>query len=313
MNPVSHVSVIIPVYNAGKHIGRAINSVRTQPEVNEIIIVDDGSSDNSAEVCRNLQAGDPRISILHHPGHSNKGVSASRNLGITHAKNPVIAFLDADDYYLPGRFTTAMQCFVAEESIDGVYEMIGLHSETAEIKPYAYIEEVSSERLFENLQPIGEKVWFSCDGLTVKKALFEKAGLFDETLKTSEDTLQWFKLAACGKLVAGKIHEPVSITESRSDSLTTDRALVQRDFILMLLKLFNACRKFRCSAARKELVLQKFFFFYTRDPYRLLFSSFKRTGIILGLISADPRYILFHSAAFRKFVGDISGFKRSSR
>ncbi|KKG83994.1 glycosyltransferase family 2 protein [Methanosarcina mazei] len=92
------VSVVIPLYNKEPHIKRAIDSVLAQKIQDfEIIVIDDGSTDKSAEVVKNFT--DPRIRLIQ---QENAGVSAARNRGIKEAKADLIAFLDADDEWLPG-------------------------------------------------------------------------------------------------------------------------------------------------------------------------------------------------------------------
>jgi len=237
------VSVIIPVYNAEKYIKRAIESVLIQKEVGELILVEDGSTDDSLNIC--LLAGklDGRIIVLRHVNGKNKGVSVSRNLGIEKAIHPIIAFLDADDYYLPNRFNTACYCFVTDRSIDGIYEPIALHTDPSDIKPFSVGRNVSYECLFKSLSPIGFDGWFHCDGLTVKKTAFQKSGLFDEGLKTSEDTLLWLKLAASCKLVSGSRSRAVAIRESISGSLSADKIQVDKDQVFMLYKLLSWLNK----------------------------------------------------------------------
>lgn len=90
------VSVIIPIYNAEEHLQRCINSVLNQTEQNmEIILVDDGSGDNSLKICQNYQKKDKRIIVIH---QENAGVSAARNAGIVRACGEYIGFVDSDDW-----------------------------------------------------------------------------------------------------------------------------------------------------------------------------------------------------------------------
>src|SRR5690554_2086658 len=99
------VSVIIPVYNAEAFVAEAVQSALRIKEVRQIILVEDRSPDNCLAICQALEKKHPDIVELHtHPGHQQKGAGASRNLGIQHAKEQFVAFLDADDYYLPHRF-----------------------------------------------------------------------------------------------------------------------------------------------------------------------------------------------------------------
>ncbi|MEL6460498.1 MAG: glycosyltransferase family 2 protein [Cyanobacteria bacterium J06641_2] len=91
------VSVIIPVYNAEKYIAATVQSVLSQTYKNfEIIIVDDGTPDNSVKICQKFN--DSRIRIIH---QANRGLPGARNTGIRHAQGDYLAFLDADDIWLP--------------------------------------------------------------------------------------------------------------------------------------------------------------------------------------------------------------------
>ncbi|MCP4687681.1 MAG: glycosyltransferase family 2 protein, partial [Desulfobacterales bacterium] len=132
MHPLDNmkISVIIPVYNAETFIEEAVQSALGQPETGEVILIEDGSTDNSLTVCRELEKASSRVRLLRHPGGGNRGAGPSRNLGILNATYDYIAFLDADDFYLPGRFAAASQIFAQDPLIDGVYGATGIHFET---------------------------------------------------------------------------------------------------------------------------------------------------------------------------------------
>ena len=90
------VSVIIPIYNTQKYLKRCMDSVIEQTYQNiEIILIDDGSSDNSLEICKKYQENDKRVYII---SGKNCGVSHARNLGIDKAKGKYLYFVDSDDY-----------------------------------------------------------------------------------------------------------------------------------------------------------------------------------------------------------------------
>ena len=97
------VSVLIPVWNAERSIGRALASVlEEQPASIEVIVVDDGSTDGTVEVVRGVARRDPRVVLL--PLGSNEGVSAARNRGLDLVRGEWLTLLDADDRFLPGGF-----------------------------------------------------------------------------------------------------------------------------------------------------------------------------------------------------------------
>ena len=118
------ISVIIPVYNAATFLHKAVESAVNLDEVKEILLVEDASTDNSLELCRTLQTEYSKVKLFQHPDHGNHGAGATRNLGLEKASQEFIAFLDADDYYLPNRFEAEKEIF-KNEKIEGVFNAIG--------------------------------------------------------------------------------------------------------------------------------------------------------------------------------------------
>ncbi|MEW5930332.1 MAG: glycosyltransferase family A protein [Gemmatimonadota bacterium] len=99
------VSVVMPCFDAARFLAEAVESVLAQGYGSwELLVVDDGSTDGSAEIARGYAAKHPeRIRCLEHPGRANRGAAASRNLGIRAARGELLALLDADDVYLPNK------------------------------------------------------------------------------------------------------------------------------------------------------------------------------------------------------------------
>lgn len=229
------VSVIIPVYNAERFVERAVSSALEQPETGEVILIEDGSPDNCLTICKELEKKHSKVRLLQHPKGKNKGAGASRNLGIINAKFDYIAFLDADDYYLPERFKATKGVFEKQADADGVYEAIGVDWDTEELKQKwlqekrplltTITEALQPEELFENMAPIGTKGWFSGDGLTIKKNIFKKTGLFDTYLKLSQDTHMWMKMAAVANLYPGNVKNPVSMRGSHQNNRINNKKL----------------------------------------------------------------------------------------
>lgn len=106
-NEMPLISVIIPVYNVSKYVTRCVESVQNQTYVNlQILLIDDGSTDESGNICDELAAGDTRIQVIH---QENGGLSAARNTGLEAAKGEYVFFVDSDDWIEP-------------ETIGGLYE-----------------------------------------------------------------------------------------------------------------------------------------------------------------------------------------------
>ena len=96
------ISIVIPIYNAEDHLQRCVDSVLNQTEKNiEVILVDDGSKDNSIEICKNYLNQDKRVHLIH---QENSGVSAARNRGIEQACGEYIGFVDSDDWIEPDMY-----------------------------------------------------------------------------------------------------------------------------------------------------------------------------------------------------------------
>jgi glycosyltransferase involved in cell wall biosynthesis len=239
---VARVSVIIPVYNAAGFLEEAVRSALEQPETGEVILIEDGSTDASLEIALHLESSDDRVKLFRHPGGSNQGAGASRNVGILNAAFPFVAFLDADDIYLEGRFRNAVAVLESRRDVDGVYEFMiaDFEDDDARDKWYArhesallgVRERVQSSRLFEALVR-GQVGKFSTDAVTLRRDIFERAGLFT-THKTDQDVIMWCKIAGVGNLVPGPSQEPVASyrihgsNRSFHDPLTWHRLRLRR-------------------------------------------------------------------------------------
>jgi glycosyltransferase involved in cell wall biosynthesis len=108
------ISVIIPLYNAEKYIEQTLGSIQKQTYTNfEVLLIDDGSIDKTAEICKRYSASDPRIKYVH---KDNGGVGSARNLGIEKASGEWISFIDGDDEIVPQYFEELLRCAQQEHS-----------------------------------------------------------------------------------------------------------------------------------------------------------------------------------------------------
>lgn len=216
------ISVIIPVYNAEKYVSRAVESALQFEEVYEVILVEDRSPDNALQVCRNLTEMYDRVKLYQHPDKGNYGAGPSRNLGIEKATGDFIAFLDADDYYLPNRFNEEKELF-KNPDVEGVYGALGVHyySEKARNDYYG----VFGDRLttvYEKHDPedvfpgqLGMKGSFGLihlDTLTIRKnALNRLDSFFKKSLRLHQDTEFLFRLSYYLKLYPGILDKAIAM------------------------------------------------------------------------------------------------------
>ncbi len=203
------VSVIIPVYNAELYIEQAIESAVNLIEVGEIILIEDGSKDNSLSMCKKLEERFEKIKLLTHENNINRGASESRNLGIQNAIFPYISFLDADDVYCNSRFNVDKSIFTSNNSIDGVYSAVGYLDEE-DGKMFYLRKVISPEELFHFLL-IGTYGHFHTNGITLRKSVFDDVGYFSSKLILHQDSEMWLRIALKKKLLSGDLKNPVAL------------------------------------------------------------------------------------------------------
>jgi glycosyltransferase involved in cell wall biosynthesis len=204
------ISVIIPVYNAEKYVEQAVNSAVNLNEVGEIILIEDGSKDNSLEICKRLSETFSKVKLFNHEDNKNKGASESRNLGILKSSFNYISFLDADDIYCYNRFTAETQIFKNNKQIDGVYSSVGYIGEPNG-KSFPLIKKkIAPNKLFYFLVR-GTYGHFHTNGITVKKSVFNDVGFFNPELILHQDSDMWLKLALMKKLASGELKSNVAL------------------------------------------------------------------------------------------------------
>lgn len=175
------VSVIIPNYNYASYICEAVDSALDQTYGNiEVVVVDDGSNDNSREI---LAGYGDKIAVILQP---NAGVSAARNTGVKHSSGKFIAFLDADDVWLPKKIERQVELFESERDLGLVHvgvEEFDTERNISKTRLDGMSGHVSHELLlFERPVVLG-----GGSGLMTTRAVFDEVGGFDLELQTSAD------------------------------------------------------------------------------------------------------------------------------
>ena len=202
------VSVIIPFHNAFSFLEKSVSSALNQDETGELILIDDHSTDNSLDLVKKLQQKHDRIVILHNTSNVS-GAAISRNLGIHHASYDYIAFLDADDYYLPERFRSDVSLFLNNPDIDAVVNSVQIKLQHGESKFilnsfYKHNELLGFSRSFSPVEINDYIDGFNLhlNGLTIRKSIFQITGGFDENLKQGEDHDFYLRLFSLNKVIS---------------------------------------------------------------------------------------------------------------
>lgn len=241
MHSVPTISVVIPCYNAERYIVATIESVLAQQRPGlEIIVVDDGSSDRSVELVR---AAFPQVRVAQ---QANQGVAAARNHGIALAGGDWIAFVDADDIWLPGKLAAQLAQLAANPECRMNYCAWQVWPSDAPRPAPAYLAELA-QRAGEHARWDGASGWvypellLDCvvwtSTVLAHRSLLDEIGGFDATLRLGEDYDLWLRasrvtpiLRVARPYALYRIH-PASITHSRpSDNhraLVIGRALSQ--------------------------------------------------------------------------------------
>jgi len=191
------VDVVIPAYNAARYIEETLLSVAKQGDaLAKVIVVNDGSSDSTAEIVSRFAASHPTITIQI-INQENAGLSAARNAGIKAATAPYIAFLDADDLWLQEKLNMQLAAFnhSKDEKLGLVYCAYGVISETsARLPTVALIHPKLRGNVARKLL-LGNFISGSGSAVLIKKSVFTLVGLFDEKLRAGEDWDMWLRIS----------------------------------------------------------------------------------------------------------------------
>ncbi|MEY4764996.1 MAG: hypothetical protein RI907_1669 [Pseudomonadota bacterium] len=199
------LSIVIPLYNKGPDIQRAIASVLAQTHQDfELIVVDDGSKDDGPAQVR--ACTDPRVRLVQQP---NGGVSSARNLGVAQAGGDYVCFLDADDHWAPEHLSRLVAVMNAHPGLSFYAAAFNFVDEHGAVQPLALTPALQGrcsriEQFFEAAMACPPLVQTSA--VMVRRATFQALGGFQVGLKAGEDILLWSRLAAQGPLGYSGFH-----------------------------------------------------------------------------------------------------------
>jgi len=240
------ISVIIPTYNRAQRLKKAIDSVLAQSQQNfELIVVDDGSDDNTAELI------DKYNSDIVYIRQENSGPAAARNRGIEKARHNVLAFLDSDDWFAENKLSTQIEAMRQNPSY--------LISHTDEI--WYRKGQILNQKLRhkKNSGDIFEQSLELCavgmSTVMIRREAFERYGLFDEEYPCCEDYEFWLRISAEEKFLL--VEEPLTLKDGgRNDQVSTIYRIGMDKFrIKAIMKILSSGRltEEQTRIARREL------------------------------------------------------------
>ena len=213
------VSVIIPTYQRAHWVSEAIESVLSQTYKDyEILVVNDGSTDNTTEVLYQFQA---RIKIIE---QENKGNSAARNIAIQNSQGQYIAFLDDDDKWMPNKLEKQIALLEYNQKLGLIYsDMLFFNDKEVFTEPRSKKHPIHFGRISWMLFLFGNSVPLSST-VVVRRQTLDEIGLFDETLTHCEDYDLWLRISE--KWLFFYLDEPLTMYRLSDTNMTKNRERV---------------------------------------------------------------------------------------
>lgn len=233
------ISIVIPLYNKDRFIRRTIQSVLNQTFTDfELIIVNDGSTDNSKEIVEKYN--DTRIKLISIP---NSGVSVARNTGIKNAKNSWIAFLDADDWWAP-TFLEEMVGTIRKYDGNRVFASgrSRVFKKVTERYKHEYLPEDGKTESINYFKVISKYLpLINSSNVVLDKSIFDEFGYFKEGQEKHEDHDLWMRLCINHPVIF--INKPLSFYRKTELKTASKEVYTAKDFLSYLKTLSNIFKK----------------------------------------------------------------------
>jgi glycosyltransferase involved in cell wall biosynthesis len=211
---MTKVSVVIPAYNAMNYLLKTLESVLRQTFTDfEVLIINDGSSDNIVEWASEL--ANPRVKLISQP---NQGVSVARNTGIAHTQGEYIAFLDADDLWEPTKLEKQVCCLEENPAVGLVYTWTALIDQSSNPMGKVWVSDLEGNVW---QQIVVKDMISNGSSPMVRRSCFETVGVFDPKLSSAEDRDMWIRIAA--RYPFAVVKEPLTLYRRHPNNMTTNR------------------------------------------------------------------------------------------
>lgn len=229
------IDVVIPVHNGARHIRECLESVFSQTlPPRRVIVVDDGSTDETVAVVNAMQSENSAL-LLHKMGR-NAGVSAARNAGIGLSEAPFVAFIDADDVWLPNKLAFQREIFEnSRQPVGFVHASFFLIDEAGHVLDVRAPPTLLRGDVFSRLLRERNILSGSASAVLIKRDILDKAGLFDDRLYYGEDWDLWLRLAAISEVD----HTPEAVVGIRVRANATPQPRRSVDRFLQVMRVYS--------------------------------------------------------------------------
>lgn len=275
------ITVIIPTYNLDRYVRSAIDSVLRQTYRNvEIIVVDDGSNDNTRDIVKIYEK--KRVNYIF---KENGGLASARNAGVANSSGELIAFLDADDVWIENKLTVQFENMLKRKTAlvgCGYYWVDTDLNILEQVSPDDFKDrgDLLSKLLLNNV------IYGSGSGVLLKRECFERVGFFDENLSGAEDWDMWLRIAKYFEI--SFVKEPLVKIRCRLDSMSSARNAEKmlKNELLVLDKFFD--KSDISGSIQKKRKSYSYRYYKAALAFKEGLNHRKALGSCLNALTIDP-------------------------
>ena len=293
------VSVVIPTYNYAGYLSEAIGSALAQASDDlalEVIVVDDGSTDETSEVVRRFG------SAVRYERQENQGPSTARNRGVAEARGEYVAFLDADDHWLPYKLGRQLRALTIRRDVAGCHGAFLVQRPSGEVGRVARYWQRSGD--LPTCRDLLRGNSINMSTMLIRREALVSTGPFDESLRTAEDWNLWLRLLLAGRRLY-YLHQPLAVTRHHAENChvrippTEQMALTER----MLQRVWTKHEGSIPPIFRRNMTALLHYHHARLAWERREWRDFARHGALSVIGSPRLGIELFGSAAMRRWSG----------
>lgn len=249
-NSTRRCAIVIPAYNAARYLNETLRSVLDCADcIDEIIIVDDGSIDNTLQIAKNTQWINGTINIQY---QANSGVSSARNTGLAQVTAEYVCFLDADDRLIEGGISALIRHLRESPDSIGAFGRVRYIDETSKLHELSHSQQDSVPSPIVTLLDVLQANFVDTPGaILFRTDAIRRVGGFDTSLTVGEDWELYTRVCMLGTII--RCSEPVVEYRVHSASAMRQGSLRAESFEPVLSKVFSSSRKYEKLVGEKML------------------------------------------------------------